>query len=97
MAAFDKADLPVNITTVESLAFWAFDVLATLNPSAVTTEGSTEVPRITSATDEGGKNRIFRANLPLVDEFRSAPGPFWTKAKELAQTAIPEAFLEDEV
>lgn len=94
MAAFDPATLPTNIDTVEQLAFWALDVLAVLNPSAVTTEGTTSVPRLATATDEGAKNRIFRANLPLIDAFRESPGPLWTKAKELAATAIPEAFLE---
>lgn len=93
MAAFVPANLPASVDTVEKLAFWALDVLAVLNPSAVTTEGTTSVPRLATATDEGARNRIFRANLPLIVDFRQAPGPLWTKAQELAVTAIPATFL----
>lgn len=99
MTAFVPANLPASVDTVEKVALWALGILYQLhkNDRYQESDAAPLIPLITAqdglAADKS-ERIIFRASLPLSQEWRSQTTKFWQEGLEITSgTTIPTSFL----
>lgn len=97
MSAFNLADIPTEINTVERLAAYSLFLLARLNPTLAVLEVLGE-PEVRAAfagigQDSNGVNRVIcRCSIPLDANYASSGDAIWLLTDELSNVAIPEQY-----
>lgn len=99
MTAFDAAtQLPATINSVEKLAAWSNGILYQLHKNSryQESDASPLVPLVTAqdglAADQT-ERVIFRASLPLTDDWRQSENPFYMEIQDISNAPIPPSFL----
>ena len=101
MIAFDPANVPASITSVEEMFVWCGSILAEVaGNETIQTDRNTLEPvatvqtyRFANAAASEQERIIVAAYVPLTAEWRSA-GRFWEGGIDsLSDAAIPAAYL----
>ena len=98
MTTFTTSQLPATVNTIEKLAAWSVGILYQLHKNSKYQE-SDESPLVPLITAQDGlaadktERVIFRASLPMQDEWRTVPGDFYSLVNEISNAAIPPSFL----
>lgn len=90
-------DIPSQINTVEKLAAWCSQVLATLNPTATAIEGVGYTERIVQSgvfyvAADNKYRRLIRLSLEVSPDFESGGQKPWQYVQEISNTPIPASF-----
>jgi len=98
MSAFSTADIPVSVTTLEELVLWACGAFYQLhkNTRYQESDNAALIPIVTMqdglAADKT-ERAIFRVSIPMNDGWRVSSNKFFLEGLEVANAAIPAAFL----
>lgn len=94
-------DIPSQINTLERLAMWSLMALRRVNPTLSIIEIA-NVPAEKAAqtalvqADDNTIRFIGRVSLEIPNDYAdNSTEKLWTKAKELSNTALPEAYKQN--
>lgn len=98
MTVLNTADIPVTVNSVEKLAAWSLGILYQLHKRSRYQESddSPLVPIITAQDGlaaNGTERVIFRASLPISDDWRTSTGDFYSLIQDISDAEIPASFL----
>lgn len=91
------SDIPSQINTVEKLAAWCSQVLATINPSATAIEGVGYTERVAQSgvfyvAADNKYRRLIRLSLEVSPDHEAGGLKPWQYTQEISNTPIPAAF-----
>ncbi len=102
MTAIDiTTDIPPQINTLERLAMWSLMALRRVNPTLAITEVADSSPEkvvqtALAQTDDDNIRFIGRVSLKMDPTYvEDNSTKLWTKALELSNTQLPDAFKQD--
>lgn len=94
-------DIPSQINTLERLATWSIMALRRTNPTLTVIEIANQISEKAAQTalveaDDNTIRFIGRVSIELPSDYaEDNTVKLWAKAKELSNTALPEAFKQD--
>ncbi len=96
-----STDIPPQINTLERLAMWSIMALRRVNPTLAITEVADSSPEkvaqtALAQTDDGKIRFVGRVSLEMDPTYaEDNDTKLWTKALELSNTQLPDAFKQD--
>ena len=98
MSALATTQIPASVNSAERLFSYAALILARVNPDLrvleVSGESTKAIEVVLIPADDGTYRLIVRASLPLDPDYATdISTPFFLKARELSNTAVPAGFL----
>lgn len=95
-----STDIPSQINTVEQLAAWCSQVLATLNPTATAIEGVGYTERVAQSgifyvAADNKWRRLIRLSLEVSPDHEAGGMKPWRYVQEISNTPIPAAFRQN--
>jgi hypothetical protein len=97
MTALSRSDIPDIIESAEELSVYSSMLLARVNPSLRILEAqgeSTQAVQLSIVkTDDNSTRLISRVSIEISPDYATDTSvPFYAKALELSNTAVPSAF-----
>ena len=96
MTAFNPADIPASVDTIEKLVTWGSLVLNVINPTQTVNEGPGSPAKVAQfgvfKVDETNKSHIFvRLTMSLDDTYAYHNGPLWEVVSNFSTDSIPSS------